>query len=105
MAPIQFKLYIAGQTPRSQRAVANLRRMAAVELGNRCELRVIDVTQEPEAAEADRILTTPTLIKLSPPPERRVTGDLSDAEQVLFGLALDPSGHDGRTDPGTEEFR
>lgn len=92
MSSIQLRLYVAGETPRSHRAIANLRRIVEEALGEGCELQVIDVVEDPEAAERARILTTPTLVKHTPPPARRVTGDLSDPERVLLGLALDPLG-------------
>ena len=85
---IQFTLFIAGDTYRSQRAVANLRRLGDERLGGRYELVVVDVTTDPQAAETDRILTTPTLVKRSPGTPRRVTGDLIDFDQVLMALAL-----------------
>lgn len=89
MLPIRLTLYIAGQTARSRRAIANLQQLLEADAVGECALTVIDVTEDPDAAEAARILTTPTLIKESPAPERRVTGDLSDGEMVLDGLALE----------------
>lgn len=89
MEPIRLTLYVAGQTPRSERAIGNLRRLATESLGDDHELAVIDVVADPEAAERARILTTPTLVKESPAPPRRVTGDLSDGATVLFALALE----------------
>ncbi|HKW45810.1 MAG TPA: circadian clock KaiB family protein [Gemmatimonadaceae bacterium] len=88
MHQFQFTLFIAGESPRSQRAIANLRRIAQERLGGDYELTVIDVQQQPERAEEERILTTPTLIKRAPEPRRRVTGDLTNAEQVLIALSL-----------------
>jgi circadian clock protein KaiB len=88
---IQFTLFVAGDTYRSQRAVANLRRLGEERLGGGYDLVVIDVTTDPQAAETERILTTPTLIKRSPGNPRRVTGDLIDFDQVLIALAL-PNG-------------
>lgn len=89
MDPIRLKLYIAGQSVRSQRAIANLRRLGEQALGGQCEVQIIDVVDDPDAAEAARILTTPTLVKEAPGPVRRVTGDLSDSDKVLYALALD----------------
>ena len=86
----QFTLFIAGETPRSQRAIANLKRIALERLGGDYELTVVDVQQEPERAVEERILTTPTLVKRAPEPRRRVTGDLTHAEQVLIALSLLP---------------
>lgn len=85
-----FKLFVMGQSPRSQRAVANLRRLCEDELRDAYDLDVIDVLERPQAAEDARILATPTLVKELPLPARRVIGDLSDSEQVLLGLDLTP---------------
>jgi circadian clock protein KaiB len=85
-----LKLYIAGQTPRSARAVANLRRICDEELHGQYDLVIIDVLETPQVAEQEHILATPTLIKALPPPLRRVIGDLSSTEQVLLGLELLP---------------
>lgn len=88
MTRVIFKLYIAGSTPRSQGAVANLRRLGDERLSGNYELVVVDVMKNPQVAEAERILATPTLVKESPLPLRRVIGDLSDEEMVWTGLAL-----------------
>ena len=82
---------MTGSTPRSQLAVANLRRICEAELGAEYDLEIIDVLEHPQIAEDQRILATPTLVKQLPPPLRRVIGDLSDREKVLFGLELLPS--------------
>ena len=71
-----------------QLAIRNLRRICEDELDGRYELEIIDVQEKPEAAESDRVLATPTLIKALPPPLRRVIGDLSDREKVLLGLEV-----------------
>jgi circadian clock protein KaiB len=83
-----FRLYITGQTPRSAQAVANLQRICVDWLDGQCEITVVDVLEQPERAEEDRVLATPTLLKIAPPPARRVIGDLSDTEKVLWGLGL-----------------
>ena len=83
-----LKLYVAGETFRSQRAVANLRRICEDELGGEYDLAVIDVLEQPQVAEDERILATPTLVKEVPLPARRLIGDLSDREKVLLGLDL-----------------
>src|SRR5689334_25441627 len=87
-----LKLYVTGQTPRAQRAVANLRRLCKEELDGRYEIEIIDVLEHPHLAETDRILATPTLIKQLPPPLRRVIGDLSNRDKVLLGLDVRPRG-------------
>ena len=89
-----LKLYVAGASPRTDLAVANLRRICEMELTDQYDLQVIDVHEHPQLAEDDRILATPTLIKQLPPPLRRVIGDLSDTEKVLLGLEVRPvTGH------------
>jgi circadian clock protein KaiB len=88
----QFVLYVAGDTHRSQRAIANLRRLGEERLAGKFALSIVDVRNDPASAERERILTTPTLIKQSPLPVRRVTGDLSDFEQVLIALSLSIEG-------------
>lgn len=85
-----LKLYVTGKTAKSEVAIANLRRLCAEELDGRYELQIIDVLEHPEAAETDKILATPTLIKRLPPPLRRVIGDLSDRQKVLLGLEVRP---------------
>ncbi len=83
-----IKLYITGQTPRSLRAIENLRRICDTELDDQYELVVIDVLERPQLAEDEKILATPTVVKELPPPIRRIIGDLSDTERVLLGLDL-----------------
>lgn len=85
-----LKLYVTGQTPASERAIANLRRICEHDLGGKYEMVIIDVLERPQLAEDEKILATPTLIKALPPPLRRVIGDLSDSEKVLIGLDLFP---------------
>ena len=86
-----LKLYITGQTPRSQRAIANLRRICEGELRGLYEMVVIDVLERPQLAEDEKILATPTLVKELPLPIRRIIGDLSDTDRVLIGLDLLPA--------------
>lgn len=88
MSRTVFTLYIAGQTPRSLQAAANLNRLGKERLGGLYDLTVVDVSDQPERAEAARILTTPTLVKEAPGQPRRVTGDLADAERVFIALGL-----------------
>lgn len=83
-----LKLFVTGQTPRSELAIENLRRICEEEFQNQYELTVIDVLQRPQLAEDDKILATPTVIKELPPPIRRIIGALSDKEKVLLGLDL-----------------
>lgn len=83
-----LRLYITGQTPKSERAIENLRRICEEELHGQYEMVIIDVLERPQLAEDEKILATPTLIKELPPPLRRIIGDLSDKEKVLLGLEL-----------------
>src|SRR3954466_9813833 len=88
-----FRLFIAGDSLRSRQAVANLRRLAEERLAGHYQLTVVDVMADPESAEASRVLTTPTLVKEAPAPPRRVTGDLTDAGQVIVALGLRSEEH------------
>ena len=83
-----LKLYIAGQTPRSLKALENLRRLCDDFLPGRYELEVIDLIQQPKRARTDQILAIPTLVRLLPNSMARIIGDLSDTDQVLLGLNL-----------------
>ncbi|NJP05761.1 MAG: circadian clock protein KaiB [Chloroflexaceae bacterium] len=85
-----LKLYITGDTPRTERAIANLRRVCDHELRGQYELVIIDVLENPQMAEDERIMVTPTLIREMPPPRRRIIGDLTDTAKVLLGLNFDP---------------
>ena len=96
MARFLLKLYITGQTPKSQRAIANLRRLCDEELQGQYELDIIDILERPQLAEDEKILATPTLAKELPPPLRRIIGDLSDKDKVLLGLDLQPYTEEGR---------
>ena len=96
-------LYISGGSPRAEAAVANLRRICEQELGGQYDLEIIDVLEEPERAEDARILATPTLIKQLPPPLRRIIGDLSDKDKVLFGLEVHPSPSRSTQEPDADE--
>ena len=83
-----LRLYVTGSTPRSTRAIENLRQICAAELDGRYDLKVIDIYQNPDAAREQQIVAAPTLVRMLPEPIRRVVGDLSDREKVLAGLDL-----------------
>ncbi len=83
-----LKLYVAGNTPNSMRALKTLREILDLEFKGIYALKVIDVLKNPQLAEEDKILATPTLSKILPPPVRKIIGDLSDRERVLIGLDL-----------------
>ncbi|HKJ87261.1 MAG TPA: circadian clock protein KaiB [Gammaproteobacteria bacterium] len=89
MDEYQLKLYITGRTTRSQQAIDNLGRILEEYFPGSYTLEVIDVLEDPQTAEEQKILATPTLVKELPPPVRRVIGDLSEREQVLLGLDLE----------------
>lgn len=92
MTFFRFKLYIAGQSPRSRSAVQNIQRIMDEQLADRCDLEIIDVFEHPQKAENDHILATPTLVKEGPPPIRRIIGDLSRTKDVLEALEILPYG-------------
>jgi circadian clock protein KaiB len=85
-----LRLYITGTTPRSLRAIANLRQLLANQEIESYDLEVIDIYQQPGAAAEHQIVAAPTLVKLSPAPVRRIIGDLSDDQRVLRGLEIEP---------------
>lgn len=85
----ELRLYITGQTPRSDRAIRNLRRLCEEDLRGSFEMVVIDVLERPQLAEDEKIIATPTLVKRLPPPMRRVIGDLSERDKVIAGLDLE----------------
>ena len=86
-----LRLYIAGTTPRSTRAVANIREICEHNLNGRYDLEVIDIYQNPVLAKGEQIIAAPTLVKHLPLPLRRFVGDLSDAQQILVGMDLEPA--------------
>lgn len=94
-----LRLFVMGTSPRADQALANLRRICEEELEGRYDIEVIDVLERPDLAEAEKILATPTLVKKLPPPLRRVIGDLSDKEKVLFGLEVRPRSGRSQGDP------
>jgi circadian clock protein KaiB len=84
----ELKLYVAGQTAKSMRAFANLRRICEEHMGGRCTIEVIDLLQNPQLAKDDQIVAVPTLIRKLPEPLKKIIGDLSNEERVLVGLDL-----------------
>ncbi len=84
-----FRLYVAGQTPRSVLASANLRRLCDAYLADeKYEIQIVDLIDNPHLAERDQIIVIPTLVRLLPSPVRKVYGDLSNTEKVLTGLQM-----------------
>ena len=90
MTKFRLKLYITGHTARSEQAIRNMEKICKGELDSKYELVVIDVLDDPQLAEDEKIIATPTLVKELPPPLRRLIGDFSDMEKVLLGLDLLP---------------
>ena len=89
MAKIYLKLFVAGDSGGAREVINALSRICEGQPEDGCDLKVIDVLAEPQLAEDDRILATPTLVKAAPPPERRIVGDLSDPERVGSILGLE----------------
>ena len=89
---LKLRLYVAGQTPKSIRAFANLKVVCDKHLQGRYQIEVIDLLEHPEMARGDQIVAIPTLVVKLPQPVRKIIGDLSDTDRVLVGLALQPLG-------------
>jgi circadian clock protein KaiB len=86
-----LRLYVAGQTPKSIAAIANLKKLCEAHLPGRYTIEVIDLMKDPALAQRDQIVAIPTLIRQLPEPLKRIIGDLSNAEKVLVGLDIAPS--------------
>lgn len=86
----QLRLYVAGQTPKSLKALANLKRLCEEHLAGKYSIEVVDLLEHPQLAAGDQILAIPTLVRRLPPPLRKIIGDLSNEEKVLVGLDLKP---------------
>ena len=87
-----LRLYVAGQTPKSLAAIANLQKICEENLAGRYKLEVIDLVVTPQLAAGDQIVAIPTLVRRLPPPLKRMIGDLSNSEKVIVGLDLKPVG-------------
>jgi circadian clock protein KaiB len=88
-----LRLFVAGNTQRSARTIANLQRLCSEYIPDNFDLDVIDIYQQPELAERDQIVAAPTLLKLQPLPIRRIIGDLTDKTRVIHALGLAPGYH------------
>lgn len=84
----ELRLYVAGQTPKSVLALANLKQICEEHLQGRYEIEVIDLMENPQLAHGDQILALPTLVRRLPEPIKKIIGDLSNTERVLVGLDL-----------------
>ena len=87
----ELRLYVAGQTPKSLAAFANLKKICEEHLAGRYRIEIIDLLEQPQLAAGDQILAIPTLVRQLPPPLKRIIGDLSNTERVLVGLDLRPA--------------
>jgi circadian clock protein KaiB len=86
----RLRMYVAGQSPKSLRAFANLKTLCEEHLPGRYEIEIIDLIEQPALAQSDDILAIPTLVRRLPMPLRKIIGDLSNTERVLVGLHLQP---------------
>ena len=89
---VSLRLYVAGQSPRSVRAVENLRKVCDEHLSGNYRVEVIDLLVNPALARGDEIVAVPTLVRKLPEPIRKIIGDLSDTDRVLVGLQLRAGG-------------
>lgn len=85
-----LRLYVTGTTPRSVRAISNIKKICEEHLTGKYDLEVIDLYQRPALAKGEQIIAAPTLIRQLPEPLRRIIGDMSDTERVLVGLDIKP---------------
>ena len=83
-----LRLYVAGQTPKSVAAIANLKEICETHLQGQYEIEIIDLMENPQLAQGDQILALPTLVRRLPEPIKKIIGDLSNTERVLVGLDL-----------------
>lgn len=86
-----LRLYVAGQSPRSLSAFANLKKICEEHLPGRYNIEVVDLVKHPQLATGDQILAIPTLVRKLPQPLRKIVGDLRDTERALVGLQLRPT--------------
>ncbi|SFE18688.1 circadian clock KaiB family protein [Spirosoma endophyticum] len=87
----ELRLYVAGNTPKSQTALTNLKKYCEEYLKDKYVIEVIDLLVKPQLAEGDQIFAVPTLVKKVPEPIRKIIGDLSNKEKVLVGLNIRPA--------------
>ncbi len=86
----ELRLYVAGQTPNSVAAFANLKQICETHLKGKYRIEVIDLLQNPKLAAGDQIVALPSLVRKLPPPVKKIIGDLANEERVLIGLDLQP---------------
>ena len=85
-----LRLYVAGQTPKSRTAFANLKKICEQHLAGQYSIEVIDLVENPKLAKGDQIFAVPTLVRSLPEPIKKIIGDLSNTERVLVGLDIQP---------------
>lgn len=85
-----LRLYVAGQTPKSVTAFANLKKLCEEHLAGCYEIEIVDLLENPQLAEGDQIVAIPTLVRQLPEPIKKIIGDLSNTERVLVGLDIKP---------------
>jgi len=88
----KLRLYVTDWTPRCVAAYRNLMKICQEHVGDKCNIEVVDLLEQPEAARRDQIVAVPTLVKVSPRPSRVLVGDFTKLERVLKGLDIDPAG-------------
>ncbi len=88
----ELRLYVAGQTPKSLTAFANLKKLCEEHLAGKYRIEVIDLLENPTLARGDQILAIPTLVRKLPEPIKKIIGDLTATEKVLVGLDIRPKG-------------
>lgn len=86
-----LRLYIAGQTPNSVTAIANLKKICEDKLKGKYRIEVVDLLEKPQLAKGDQIIAIPTLVRRLPPPVKKIIGNLSKTESVIVGLDLQPA--------------
>ena len=86
--PLELRLYVAGASPKSLRALANLKQLCEESLAPGYVIEVVDLVEQPQLAAGDEIIAVPTLVRRLPAPMRKIIGDLSDSERVVVGLQL-----------------
>jgi circadian clock protein KaiB len=86
----RLRLYIAGQTPNSVAAIANLKQICEDKLQGKYRIEVVDLLEKPQLAKGDQIIAIPTVVRRLPPPVKKIIGNLSKSENVIVGLDLQP---------------
>ena len=87
----ELRLYVAGTTPKSMAAFANLKKICETHMGGKYRIEIIDLVRNPQLARGDQIVAVPTLVRRLPHPVKKIIGDLSNTERVLVGLDLKPA--------------